>query len=936
MAKCFDEVSREMNAEFLLTLPTPSQLGDFGLIATLLDALNTPASYSDRDYRYRYANPALTKLCHASAAEMMGKTIAELHNQSVFETFKPALDRVIRGEQVSHEVAIEERTRGLTWWQIEHYPNRDANGQVVGYFTLSRDVTQNKRLEREVAQRESQLRQLVDSIKLPIACWSQDQRLVYCNAPYERWADRSQDQLLGLSLSELFGATAWTLARTSFVRAFAGETSSYERQVKQRDGSLRWHRIQVFPDAAADKLVNRIFTIAFDIEDDIRMRQQLAASEARLRSVVETIKHPILRMGSDRKITYANKSFATYTGRSVDEAVGHTLAELFGEAAAALVETHYARGFAGETVQFEQFAPLADSRRWLRIQIVPDRDAAGTVRGVFATAYDVDAEVRANKRLEEARTRLDRFTDSIPFPLTYLARDATYKFANRAFLERHKLQAQQVIGKHPSEARGQAIWEEYRPYFVGAIAGEETVYEREVSLASGEVRWTRTVYSPDRDESGTVVGVYTASSDIHEIKIAQLEIARVNSRLKALLHQSPVAVIEYDSNWKIAQWSKRAEEMLGSSQAQMIGKHAESGRVHPDDRLEVAEITRKIRAAEVDTVINTNRYKHADGHYVWIQWYTSIAKDAHGRLQSVLSLGVDMTARVDAERRLQRFADRIPNPVTYLGLDSRYQFVNRALEQWTGVSAKDMLGKTPVETRGPALGGYFQSYIDRALNGEELHMERLATLVDGQSRWVRNHFAPDRDENGRIVGCYNVTFDIQEIKLAEQALTRAANCDSLTQTLTRYAFFRELDARLQAADATLLTLMFIDLDGFKKVNDTHGHAAGDALLVDVVSRMRTVLDADDEFARFGGDEFVVLTHCVSRDAAQRLAKKLLAAAEGARLLRAPETAVSASIGVTLRISQHPDPADGETLVREADQAMYIAKRAGGGQIRFFE
>jgi diguanylate cyclase (GGDEF)-like protein/PAS domain S-box-containing protein len=907
----------------------------FAFVARLLDALNTPVSYSDREMRYRYANAALARYYKMPPSSLIGRTLAEIQGEKMFAAHKPVFERVLNGEQVSYEGEIDGQASGASWWLVEHYPNRDADGNVIGYFTFGYDVTETKRLEREVKQREAQLHQLVDSIKLPIACWDRQQRIVYCNGPYAHWAEKPRDQLYGKTLAQIFGTTAWTFARATFERAFSGEAGSYERQVKQRDGSLRWQRVQVFPETAIDKTVERIFTIAFDIEDDIRLRQQLAASEARLRSVVETINQPIIRLSRDMTLTYANKAFAAYANRPAAEIEGHSLGSLFSEAAEASVLEYYHRAFAGETVQFDQHAKLKDVRHWLRIQIVPDRDAAGNVRGVFATAYDVDAEIRANKRLEDARKRLHHFIDSIPFPLTYLDGKGMYRFANRTFLRRHNLSLENVINHHPCEARGEQLWDEYHPYFERALAGSEARYERELTLASGERRWTRTVYSPDKNEAGEVIGVYTSSVDIHEIKSAQLELARVNARLQAHFNQSPVAVVEYDANWTVTQWSRRAEAMLGSARAEMLGKRVEITRVHPDDRSEVAAILRKIRNAEIDTIINTHRYQHADGHYVWIEWYTSVIKNEIGKLQSVLSLGVDVTARVAAERRLQRFADRTPNPVTYLGTDSRYQFMNIAYEQWSGVSASRMLGKTPIEVRGEALGGYFQGFIDRALQGEELHVERLATFADGQERWVKNHFVPDRDETGSIVGCYNVTFDIHETKLAEQALKHAADRDALTGALSRNAFFTALDARLATPGAQSVTLMFVDLDGFKEVNDSLGHAEGDTLLIDVVRAMRARLNQGDELARLGGDEFIVLTESASSTAAEGLARQLLTAINQTRPRSAPTITISASIGIA-SMSKHPAGAQGEALVREADQAMYAAKRAGGGQIRFFQ
>jgi diguanylate cyclase (GGDEF)-like protein/PAS domain S-box-containing protein len=651
-----------------------------------------------------------------------------------------------------------------------------------------------------------------------------------------------------------------------------------------------------------------------------------------MRSVVDGIELPIARMDRDLKITYCNKPYAAFAERDVQSIVGAKIADVFGEDVQRAVEPHFKRAFLGESVSFDRLTHHGKSEQWIRVRLLPDRDASGNVRAVYATAYDIDADVKAGEKLEASRRRLDVFTDNIPFPLTYLDRDGKYRFANRAFLQRHNLQAKDVIGRHPAQARGEHIWDEHKPYFYKALAGEANSYEREITLASGQTRWTRTVYSPERDAAGQVVGVYATSFDVDEIKRAQVQLARVNAQLGAHLDRSPVAVVEYDADGFVVQWSRRAQEVLGSSAAEMIGTRITAERVHPDDRAEVAQLALKISAAQVDALINTHRYRHKNGQYRWIEWYTSVEKTSAGALKSVLSIGVDNTARIEAERRLQRFGDRIPNPVTYLGTDSRYQFMNLAFQQWTGVTPAQMLGKTPIEARGSHLGSFFQSFIDRALAGEDVHVERLAKLGTGEERWIKTHFSPDRNEAGEIIGCYNVSFDIHQTKIAEQALVRAANHDALTNALSRNAFFNELDRRLKSDEGTMTTILFVDLDGFKSINDTLGHAEGDNVLIRAVEQIRAQLKDADIVGRLGGDEFVVLTRIPSSTIAQKIGERIIQAIQKIRIDSSPQLSVSASVGIAMTMGSQS--VTGDLLVREADQAMYAAKRSGPGKVRF--
>jgi diguanylate cyclase (GGDEF)-like protein/PAS domain S-box-containing protein len=923
-----------INRQLLLYGAAPNDAdGDFASVASLLDVLATPISYCDRDHRYLYVNDALASRFRLDRSRIVGRTYAELQGLAAFEARRTTLERVLRGEQVSEEREIDGVASGLCWWHLDYYPNRNRNGEVVGYYVFGNEVTAAKQLERAVGERGEQVRRLVESIVLPMARWDRSARMVFCNSPYERWIDRTRGDILGKSLTELFGQAAWTVSKASFEKAFSGKSATYERQVHRRAYGARWHRIHVFPDEIGTDTPETVFTIAFDIDDDIRLRQQLAANEARFRSMLESIDLPIARVDPQFKIAYCNRQFSTYADKPLDAMVGRTIAEVFGEAVFANAHPYYERAFAGEVVTFDRFATHGDLSRWVRVRVAPDRDATGIARAVLVTVYDIDADVRARQQLEEAQRRLDIFTDNIPFPLTYLDREAKYRFANREFLSRHRLLSEQVIGKHPTEARGEKVWEEYKSYFLTALAGETVAYERPVLLGDGTVRWTRTVYAPGRDAEGNIAGVYTSSVDIDELKAAQNEIARVHGQLRAHLASSPVAVVEYDATGLIVQWSRRTEELLGISAAEMIGQRLSHELIHPDDREEIDRVVDRILNGDSPTVVNTHRYRHKAGHYIWMEWYTTIMRGGDGKIQSILSLGIDMQERMEGRLRLQRLADRIPNPITYIGTDSRYQFLNAAFTAWTGITAAQMTGRTVTEVRGATLGGVFQSLIDRALAGEEGSIERVATLASGESRWVKTVFTPDFNHQGKIVGCYNVSFDIHETKLLQQSLQDVADRDPLTHVLTRRAFFASLERKLALADSAVVSLFFADLDGFKAINDRLGHAAGDRVLIETVATLSQCLEASDFMGRLGGDEFVVVTSANTQAAAQAFAQKMIEAVAAVWIIDAPDLKLSVSVGIAMTISRPGAPSSDE-LVRRADHAMYAAKRDGGGRLRF--
>jgi len=176
-----------------------------------------------------------------------------------------------------------------------------------------------------------------------------------------------------------------------------------------------------------------------------------------------------------------------------------------------------------------------------------------------------------------------------------------------------------------------------------------------------------------------------------------------------------------------------------------------------------------------------------------------------------------------------------------------------------------------------------------------------------------------------------------EIALAREHIASLAYSDPLTGLANRTSLAPAFDQAVERARrrSSRLATLFIDLDGFKPVNDAHGHSAGDRILVEVARRLRANLRASDLVARIGGDEFFVVLEDVHEGATlETVARKILAELARPYELSATEQArISASMGISL-FPQHGQ--DSATLMKHADMAMYSAKQAGKNAYRFYE
>jgi diguanylate cyclase (GGDEF)-like protein/PAS domain S-box-containing protein len=205
----------------------------------------------------------------------------------------------------------------------------------------------------------------------------------------------------------------------------------------------------------------------------------------------------------------------------------------------------------------------------------------------------------------------------------------------------------------------------------------------------------------------------------------------------------------------------------------------------------------------------------------------------------------------------------------------------------------------------------------------------------GTLHWVESRFAPVRDGDGSVVMIEGVLNEITERKVAEEKIAKLARSDALTGVANRLIFADRLRQSFAAArrGAHAFAVLYLDLDRFKEINDTLGHAAGDRLLQQVARRLHNTTREIDLVARLGGDEFAIIQAEVTDwAAAGTLAEKLIEIVSAPYLIHGNELRVGVSVGIALYDAEVPNS---DALLAQADQALYRAKNAGRGQFRFY-
>ena len=439
---------------------------------------------------------------------------------------------------------------------------------------------------------------------------------------------------------------------------------------------------------------------------------------------------------------------------------------------------------------------------------------------------------------------------------------------------------------------------------------------------------------PDAAESEVV----WTFEDITEQRRTRLALDETRREMEAIF-ETAVVGITLVRNRVMVHCNRRFEELFGYGPGEMPGLSTRVWYLAEEDYAGVG--------AQAYVALRQDNYhrrqqllRRKDGSTFWAE-ITGRALDAHDPLGGSVWLLEDISERRDMLQRLelaQRVFESSSEAIVVTDADNRIVSVNRAFERITGYSADEVLGRDPSSFKsGRHDAGFYQSMWQSLRDKGHWQGEIWDRRKDGSIYPKLVCIDVMREPgSGKIVNHVAVFSDFSERKANEEKVNYLAYHDPLTGLSNRLALNVHLEHQLAVArrNGTRVALLFIDLDGFKPVNDRHGHAEGDKLLVTLAARLRETARKSDLVARLGGDEFVVVLQGGFTDQnLATIAADLVAVVSEPCPLWVGDVQVSCSMGIACA------PRDGETpeaLLKSADTAMYLAKAAGRGRYVFFD
>jgi diguanylate cyclase (GGDEF)-like protein/PAS domain S-box-containing protein len=345
-----------------------------------------------------------------------------------------------------------------------------------------------------------------------------------------------------------------------------------------------------------------------------------------------------------------------------------------------------------------------------------------------------------------------------------------------------------------------------------------------------------------------------------------------------------------------------------------------------------------------DTWVTSNKrpLRDLDGHIIGTfgisRDITRTVNAEHDAMSAANALAIAHADLSRVEAQLRTVLDTSTDAISLYDATLRYQYMNAAAMRMTHDPTGDALGQSDRELgRDPAFLAIWEAALKGVLETGEGCSVDFSIGSGADLRWFASHLAPQKEsEQGTPVGVVASTREVTELKLAQSKLAHQAVHDPLTGLANRVLLVDRLTQALLRMERQpgKLALLFIDLDHFKVVNDTHGHDTGDRLLVEVGERLTRIARRLDTVARFGGDEFVLLCDRLSNDEDVRVvADRVVRAVAEPFFNDGIELNITASVGVVIT----NDPYAGcENVVRDADAAMYQAKERGRDHYQFFD
>jgi len=682
-----------------------------------------------------------------------------------------------------------------------------------------------------------------------------------------------------------------------------------------------------------------------DLSDEIARREalefELRQTEDWNRTIVASSYSGFVAADQDNQIIEWNDSAERIFGWTRAEAIGQRLSQLIippnmRDAHENGMQCYLGTGEAKALNRSFEVPALTASGKKITLKMTVSGYLWRGRRCVGAFLNDISDRIRAQQEFEEKQELLDAVLESIDVGVVACDAVSNLTLFNRKARAMHGIDMQSVVpaewSKHYSlyHADGLTALSMDEVPLVRVMKGE-TVRDEAIVIAPQGLKPMTILASgrPLRATSGRMLGAVVAMKDITELKASQEQLAASERRMRAVTENLPAMMGKVNAAGDFVFVNRYALDAYGKNADELLGHSFESAYTKEG----FARIEPYLRQVQRGERVFFEYVTYAKGNELHYQCCFIPQRLQNGKPDGFFAMAYDITARrmselrqAESEERLRMITDNVPVLIAQLDSQRRYTFANAVHLSWLGKEPDAILGQTMREAFGFEYYNQQQDAIEQAWLGHAAQCEHQI-VRNKRTRIVHSMFLP-QTRNGVVVGVYVLTTDATASRLHERNLHALAHTDTLTELPNRRHFENSLKAATDEKHQqnSYAALLYLDVDYFKQINDSYGHAMGDAVLIEFAKRLRSAVRSSDLVARLAGDEFTVLLNDVrGMSDVELIAQKILAAVRQPFLLMGETLEVSTTIGAALGDTVRPTP---RQLIDAADGALYLAKDAG--------
>ncbi|MBY0572078.1 MAG: PAS domain S-box protein, partial [Undibacterium sp.] len=923
-------------------------LGKDDVQRRLLDAIVSGASdaifVKDLEGRYLLVNRAASGYVGKPVRDMLFLTDFDLFSTETAQFLTQKDAAIIKGGVTQTDEEVVQTTSGQSLvFSVTKGPILDQDGKIYGLFGISRDITDSKHKQLQLAQSERKLKEAQQNagignwewhIPSNTHTWSEQIYLIYGR-------DTSLPPATYPEVATYFTETSWKALSAQVENCLAcGESYTCDVEIIRANGSLGWILVrgQAIHDTAGN--IESLHGTVQNITDRKRIELQALFNEERLQLALDANQDALWDWNIvTGKVFRSPKFYAITRTRAEDDAHDFSFFEqtiYVDDLANVLDMIAQHREGKSEYLEFEfrlasSITASPASTRWLRVKgKVVKRDDQGNPLRLVGTLSDF-----TERRQIDENLRVVLEDAGVAIWITDVK--GQFLFANVSACELTGYSRAEVFRLTISDLIGDEA-KQFLPAHLQLLETQKFIRKDwPVQRKSGDI--VQVSLNTKRLSDGRYIAF---GRDLTEEQLAQAVLREREQTLARVLEGADQGYWDWNVKTNHFVVSSRWETMLGYQPGEMrVATENWPELVHTDDLPKAMESIRRHMLGEVANHEVEIRCRTKSGEWRWILVRGRIVErdmDDHPLMMS--GTHTDITEKKQLEQA-QKDAVAVFSS-SYEGImvvnkEGKITKVNPAFSRISGYSEQDVVGESPkILSSGRHEANFYRQLWQEVTENDFWRGEIWNRRKSGEVYVELLSISVVRNELGETSHYIGVFSDISQIKAHEAELDRIAHYDILTGVPNRRLLGDRLGQAILSANrsAQSLAVCFLDLDGFKAVNDKYGHQVGDQLLIGVTHNLRDVLRANDTLARLGGDEFVILlSDITSTVECMQVLDRILTAVSRPVQVEEFEICVSGSIGVSL----YPDDnVDADSLLRHADQAMYMAKNAGKNRYHLFD